>query len=182
MILSPSIFLVLQIRFLGGTESLSTGRRNTAKNTVPVNQRGGQPASLFGFGCQYKFSGGQNGFETENGLASPLPHTGHTSRWRTRRRLSLPSTAMSGAGTLTPERVDQPSFTRSMVIEALVARGVSRPQWGRLAPRSWGASTSEQMCIQAVFDSAGALRHMNKNNSERAACTMQPLAPKRTFF
>ena len=88
-------------------------------------QRGGQPASHFGFGCQYKFSGGQNGFETENGLASPLPHTGHTSRWRTRRRLSLPSTAMSGAGTLTPERVDQRSFTRCMVLDALVERGVA---------------------------------------------------------
>ena len=91
----------------------------------PVTQRGGQPASLFGFGCQYKFSGGQNGFETENGLASPLPHTGRTSRWWPRRRLSLPPSAMSGAESLTPERVDQRSFTRSMVIDALVERGVS---------------------------------------------------------
>ena len=32
---------------------------------------------------------------------------------------------MSGAGTLTPERVDQRSFTRCMVLDALVERGVA---------------------------------------------------------
>ena len=52
----------------------------------------------------------------------------------------------------------------------------------RLNPRSWGASTSKQMCIQAVLDGTGALRHMNKNNSERPVCTTHPLTPVSTFF
>ena len=34
-----------------------------------------------------------------------------------------------------------------------------------------------KMCIQADLDNAGALRHMNKNNSERAVCSTHPLAP-----
>ena len=55
----------------------------------------------------------------------PLPHTGRTWRWWSRRGLSLPPTAMSGAETLTPERVDQRSFTRCMVLDALVERGVA---------------------------------------------------------
>ena len=38
------------------------------------------------------------------------------------------------------------------------------------------------MCIQAVLDGAGALRHMNKNNSERPVCTTHPLAPISTSF
>ena len=46
-------------------------------------------------------------------------------RWWPRRRLSLPSTAISGAETLTVERVNQRSFTRPKVIDALVERGVS---------------------------------------------------------
>ena len=33
-----------------------------------------------------------------------------------------------------------------------------------------------KMCIQAVFDNPGALRHMNKNNSERPVWIMHPLA------
>ena len=62
------------------------------------------------FRMKNDFSGRRRGaLETENGLASPLPHTGQTSRWWPRRRLTLPSTA--GAETLTRERVDQPSFT-----------------------------------------------------------------------
>ena len=39
-----------------------------------------------------------------------------------------------------------------------------------------------KMCIQAVLDGAGALRHMNKNNSERPVCTTHPLAPISTSF
>ena len=34
-----------------------------------------------------------------------------------------------------------------------------------------------KMCIQAVLDDTGALRHMNKNNSERPVCITHPLAP-----
>ena len=34
-----------------------------------------------------------------------------------------------------------------------------------------------KMCIQAVLDGAGALRHMNQNNSERPVCTTHPLTP-----
>ena len=52
----------------------------------------------------------------------------------------------------------------------------------RLAPRSWGASTSKQMCIQADLDDADALRHMNKNNSERPVCITHPIAPISTSF
>ena len=33
------------------------------------------------------------------------------------------------------------------------------------------------MCIQAVLDATGALRHMNKTNSERPVCSTHPLAP-----
>ena len=39
-----------------------------------------------------------------------------------------------------------------------------------------------KMCIQAVLDGTGALRHMNKNNSERPVCTTHPLTPVSTFF
>ena len=39
-----------------------------------------------------------------------------------------------------------------------------------------------KMCIQAVFDDAGALRHMNQNNSERPVCITYPLAPISTSF
>ena len=39
-----------------------------------------------------------------------------------------------------------------------------------------------KMCIQAVFDNPGALRHMNKNNSERRACSTHPLTPVSTSF
>ena len=39
-----------------------------------------------------------------------------------------------------------------------------------------------KMCIQAVLDGAGALRHMNKNNSERPVWIMHPLAPTSTSF
>ena len=48
--------------------------------------------------------------------------------------------------------------------------------------RSWGASTPMKMCIQADLDDADALRHMNKNNSERAVCITHPLAPVSTSF
>ena len=48
--------------------------------------------------------------------------------------------------------------------------------------RSWGASTPMKMCIQADLDDADALRHMNKNNSERAVCITHPLAPISTSF
>ena len=51
-----------------------------------------------------------------------------------------------------------------------------------LKPRSWGASTPMKMCIQAVLDSTGALRHMNKNNSERPVCTTHSLTPVSTSF
>ena len=47
---------------------------------------------------------------------------------------------------------------------------------------SGGTSTSKQMCIQADFDDADALRHMNKNNSERPVCITHPLAPISTSF
>jgi hypothetical protein len=46
-----------------------------------------------------------------------------------------------------------------------------------LKARSWGASTPMKMCIQAVLDGTGALRHMNKNNSERPVCTTHSLTP-----
>ena len=39
-----------------------------------------------------------------------------------------------------------------------------------------------KMCIQADLDDADALRHMNKNNSERPVCTTHPLTPVSTFF
>ena len=39
-----------------------------------------------------------------------------------------------------------------------------------------------KMCIQADLDNADALRHMNKNNSERAVCITHPLAPISTSF
>ena len=48
--------------------------------------------------------------------------------------------------------------------------------------QSWGASTPMKMCIQADLDDADALRHMNKNNSERAVCITHPLAPISTSF
>ena len=34
-----------------------------------------------------------------------------------------------------------------------------------------------KMCIQADLDTTDALRHMNKNNSERPVCSTHPLAP-----
>ena len=52
----------------------------------------------------------------------------------------------------------------------------------RLKARSWGASTPMKMCIQAVLDSTRALRHMDKNNSERPVCTTHPLASISTSF
>ena len=52
----------------------------------------------------------------------------------------------------------------------------------RLKARSWGASTCKQMCIQADLDTTGALRHMNKNNSERPVCITPPLTPLSTSF
>ena len=39
-----------------------------------------------------------------------------------------------------------------------------------------------KMCIQADLDNADALRHMNKNNSERPVCITHPLAPTSTSF
>ena len=39
-----------------------------------------------------------------------------------------------------------------------------------------------KMCIQADLDATDALRHMNKNNSERAVCITHPLAPISTSF
>ena len=38
------------------------------------------------------------------------------------------------------------------------------------------------MCIQADLESTGALRHMDKNNSERPVCITHPLAPISTSF
>ena len=38
------------------------------------------------------------------------------------------------------------------------------------------------MCIQAVLDGTGALRHMDKNNSDRAVCTTHPPTPVSTSF
>ena len=109
----------------------------------------------------------ENGFETENGRASPLPHTGRTSRWWPRRRLSLPSTAMSGAETLTPERVDQRSFTRCMVLDALVARGVSSASLAaRQAPAGdprpcmpASPPTNEQIANSPFFHLRSGSRH-----------------------
>ena len=51
----------------------------------------------------------------------------------------------------------------------------------RLTARSWGASTPIKMCIQADLDDADALRHMNKNNSERPVCSTHP-RPDQHFF
>ena len=51
-----------------------------------------------------------------------------------------------------------------------------------LNARSWGASTPMKMCIQADLDTTGALRHMNKNISERSVCSTHPLAPTSTSF
>ena len=39
-----------------------------------------------------------------------------------------------------------------------------------------------KMCIQADLDATDALRHMNKNNSERPVCSTHPLASISTFF
>ena len=39
-----------------------------------------------------------------------------------------------------------------------------------------------KMCIQAVLDDTDALRHMNKNNSERPVCSTHPLTPVSTYF
>ena len=39
-----------------------------------------------------------------------------------------------------------------------------------------------KMCIQADLDNAEALRHMNKNNSERPVCITHSLAPISTSF
>ena len=39
-----------------------------------------------------------------------------------------------------------------------------------------------KMCIQAVLDDTGALRHMNKNNSKRPVCITHPLTPVSTSF
>ena len=39
-----------------------------------------------------------------------------------------------------------------------------------------------KMCIQVDLDTTGALRHMNKNNSERPVCSTHPLAPISTSF
>ena len=39
-----------------------------------------------------------------------------------------------------------------------------------------------KMCNQADLDGTGALRHMNKNNSERPVCTTRPLTPVSTSF
>ena len=52
----------------------------------------------------------------------------------------------------------------------------------RMEARSGGASTPMKMCIQAVLDSTGALRHMNKNNSERPVCSTRTSLPLPTFF
>ena len=39
-----------------------------------------------------------------------------------------------------------------------------------------------KMCIQAVLDDTGALRHMDKNNSKRPVCITHPLTPVSTSF
>ena len=39
-----------------------------------------------------------------------------------------------------------------------------------------------KMCIQADLDATDALRHMNKNNSERPVCSTHPLASISTSF
>ena len=39
-----------------------------------------------------------------------------------------------------------------------------------------------KMCIQAVLDDTGALRHMNKNNSKRPVCITRTSSPLPTFF
>ena len=51
-----------------------------------------------------------------------------------------------------------------------------------LKARSWGASTPIKMCIQADLDATDALRHINKNNSERPVCSTHLLAPISTSF
>ena len=97
----------------------------------------------------------------------PISHTGRTSRWWPRRRLSLPSTAMSGAETLTPERVDQRSFTRCMVLDALVARGVSSASLAaRQAPAGdprpcmpASPPTNEQIANSPFFHLRSGSRH-----------------------
>ena len=65
-----------------------------------------------------------------------------------------------------------------------VVQDVNAHCWigGGLKARSWGGSTPMKMCNQAVLDDADALRHMNKNNSERPVCITHPLAPISTSF
>ena len=56
-------------------------------------------------------------------------------------------------------------------MQGQVARGTVR-----------GVSTTMKMCIQADLDTAGAIRHMNKNKSERAVCSLHPPAPGSPSF
>ena len=57
---------------------------------------------------------------------------------------------------------------------------VCKVKW--LEARSGGVSTTMKMCIQADLDTAGAIRHMNKNKSERAVCSLHPPAPGSPSF
>ena len=52
----------------------------------------------------------------------------------------------------------------------------------RLAARSWGASTPMKMCMQPGLDTTGALRHVNKNNSERPVCSVRTSSPGPLFL
>ena len=65
-------------------------------------------------------------------------------------------------------------------MDSALCAEVCKVKW--LEARSGGVSTTMKMCIQADLDTAGALRHMNKNNSERPMCRTLPLTPISTSF
>ena len=59
-------------------------------------------------------------------------------------------------------------------MDSALCAEVCKVKW--LEARSGGVSTTMKMCIQADLDTAGAIRHMNKNKSERAVCSLHPPA------
>ena len=65
-------------------------------------------------------------------------------------------------------------------MDSALCAEVCKVKW--LEARSGGVSTTMKMCIQADLDTAGAIRHMNKNKSERAVCSLHPPAPGSPSF
>ena len=62
-------------------------------------------------------------------------------------------------------------------MDSALCAEVCKVKW--LEARSGGVSTTMKMCIQADLDTAGAIRHMNKNKSERAVCSLHPPQKRR---